>query len=167
MRQLPLLQDHATSKPLSGLDPTSQIFVEGMPGGRGIFNNRTDQGKVKCAAGVDGCSMEGPVDEANDLTGLFTDVINIQIPRELVGKNNAKEFCRRNTFNRLIVESKSNIREGINLGRDDHELGLRGIGSELIQAKPIMNGIDIRLKNNQIRRSSDGFEEGGVLCIEN
>ena len=43
----------------------------------GTLKNRTDQGKVKCAAGVDGSRMEGPVDEAYGLTGLFVNVINI------------------------------------------------------------------------------------------
>ena len=66
--------------------------------------------------------MEGPVDEANGLTGLFANVINIKIPREFVRKNDAKKFCRRHTFNGLIVESKSNIWERISLCRDDHEL---------------------------------------------
>ena len=103
--------------------------------------------------------MEGPVDEANGLTGLLANAINIKIPRECVRKNEAKKFCRRHTLNGLIVESKSNIWERISLCRDDHEPGFRGISSEMIQTKPIMNGIDIRLKGDQIRWSNDGFEE--------
>ena len=59
--------------------------------------------------GVDGGRMEGPVDEANGLMGLFANMINIKIPREFVRKNDAKKFCRRHTFNGLIVESKINI----------------------------------------------------------
>ena len=31
---------------------------------------------------LNGCRMEGPVDEANGLTGLFANVINIKIPRQ-------------------------------------------------------------------------------------
>ena len=37
----------------------------------------------------------------------------------------------------------------------------------MIQTKPIMNGIDIRLKVDKIRWSNDGFEEGCVIRIEN
>ena len=111
--------------------------------------------------------MEGPVDEANGFTGLLANVINIKIPREFVRKNDAKKFCRRHTFNGLIVESKSNIWERISLCSDDHELGFRGISSEMIQTKPIMNGIDIRLKVDQIRWSNDEFEDGCVIRIEN
>ena len=37
----------------------------------------------------------------------------------------------------------------------------------MIQTKPIMNGINIKLKVNQIGWSNDGFEEGGVIRIEN
>ena len=111
--------------------------------------------------------MERPVDEANGLTGPFANVINIKMPREFGRKNDAQEFCRRHTFNGLIVESKSNIWERISLCKDDHELGFRGIGSGMIQTKPIMNGIDIRLKVDQIRWSNDAFEEGCVIRIEN
>ena len=46
MRKIPLLQDNTASKPLRGLNLISQLYVEGIPGGRGIFKDRTDQGKV-------------------------------------------------------------------------------------------------------------------------
>ena len=63
-----------------------------------------------------------------------TNVINVHIPREFVSKNDAKKFSKRHTFNGLIVKSKSNIRERISLYRDDHELSLRSIGSEMIHS---------------------------------
>ena len=136
------------SKSLRGLNPISQLYVEGMSGGRGIFKDRTDQGQGMHATSLDGCRMEGPVDEANGLTGLFANMINIEIPREFVSKNDAKKFCRRHTLNRLIVESKSNIWKRISLCRDDHELCFGEFGSEMIQTKLIMNRINVRLKVN-------------------
>ena len=95
--------------------------------------------------------------DANGLTGLFANVINVEIPRVFARENDAMKFCRRHTFNGLIVESKSNIGGKISLSRDDHELGFRGIGGEMIQTKLVMNEINIRLKVNKIRRSSDVF----------
>ena len=58
------------------------------------------------------------VDEADDLTCLFANVINIKIQRELVIKNDTEKFRSRDT-----------------------ELGFRDIGSEMIPAKLIMNRI--------------------------
>ena len=78
---------------------------------------------------------------------LCDNLINIKIPRELVSKMVWRNFADDTRSIVLIVKRKSNILEKISLCRD-HELGFRGIGSEMIQTKAIMSGIDIRLKVN-------------------
>ena len=55
------------------------------------------------------------MDEANGLTGLFPNVVDMEIPREFVSKNDAEKFRTTHTFNGLIVESQINIWEWIAL----------------------------------------------------
>ena len=79
---------------------------------------------------------------------------------------NAQEFNGGNSLNQLVIHAKAEVGKGIFLGRNDHELSLAGIGSELVAGKPVVDGVNVCLETGDVVIVAYGFVEGGVICIK-
>jgi hypothetical protein len=107
------------------------------------------------------------MDETYDTTGLFTCVINVEGPGEILGNPDSKEFDRGNPLNWLMVEEQLHMRKRISLSRDNHGFGFGGICRKVVVKEPAMDSIDVGLEIGQIGRLGNWLVKSGVVGIQN
>ena len=94
--------------------------------------------------------MERSVKKAYGFSGFLTNMINVEVPRQIAGDPKPKKFNRGYSLNGLPIDGKIKVRIGISLGGNNHSFCLGGISSEMVGTEPLVNGIDIHLEVSKI-----------------